>query len=204
MAKTAKRKRKPKRAPAKQGRTVDLDIVKDRPPPTPAELRRRKKAQKEWLRKSLEPHAPALEKLGRAVQPWRRRLETWSQDPFGVGHLLRPDPALMRAVKSLRAPAPARTKPAEGQSKKVGRGRPGRPEIWDWETLRSELVELMKGPDKHFEAISDLGEWCRNNVRRANGKTPGDGPDPKTVRTAIEKHQLYKIAGFSSARGGRN
>lgn len=180
MAKTAKRKRSPKRAPAKRGRIVDLMDIPPAKPQTPAELRRGKEALEKFLRKELEPAAPALEQLGRA-------LRTWSQnDPFGVdrlGRLLGPDPALMRNVKLLRAPLklrgdveePPQDKPAELSKHKNSRRRS---QQWQQQAVRNVLPELYppdgKVPDSVYtetvrrEVIVKLGHpvgW--NTVNRA-------------------------------------
>jgi hypothetical protein len=81
------------------------------------------------------------------------------------------------------------TADASPASKRQRRGR-GTPEKWGWETLVHQLKE--KSP-LIFQTENDFAEWCRNNVRRINGKPPGDGPVPPTVWAAIERHGLMAL-----------
>jgi hypothetical protein len=174
MAKPAKRKRKPNRASPKEGRIVDLlDIVKDRPPPTPPELRRKQEALGKLLYKKLEPHVPALKQLGRALQGWRGL-------DLGAGHLLSPAPALMRAAKLLKprgsAEEPQRAKPAAKRKPKASA---------DKDRARWAILQLYpKGvPDTvspkilHREVAKKLSEH-----ETANLNLPA--PSPRTVQRA--------------------
>jgi hypothetical protein len=82
-------------------------------------------------------------------------------------------------------------------------GKPGRRETYDWPSIIDPLKEHVEKLNKEghsFESLIDLAYWCRENVKlRQNARRPkraADGPDIKTVKAAILRYHLDKIAGL--------
>jgi hypothetical protein len=82
-------------------------------------------------------------------------------------------------------------------------GKPGRRESYDWPSIIDPLkehVEKLNKEGRSFESLIDLACWCRENVKlRQNARRPkgaADGPDINTVKAAILKYHLDKIAGL--------
>jgi hypothetical protein len=79
----------------------------------------------------------------------------------------------------------------------------GRPEAYDWGALAEPLrlhVQELKNRNQRIEALADLVNWCIDNAQlRPNALRPKSSdsyPDPKTVKAAISRHGLDKIAGL--------
>lgn len=74
------------------------------------------------------------------------------------------------------------------------RGSGGRPDAYDWVALKELLFDYVK-KNKRFAEKADLVKWCIQNVQLRSGalQPKGDGPDPKTVKAAINRHSLDKI-----------
>jgi hypothetical protein len=97
-------------------------------------------------------------------------------------------------------PMPARVKDAPATPQLPTGQRPaskkaGKPEVYDWRALMTPLKSYIQdnGP---IESQADLITWCREHVKLHRGRRQpkGDGPDTKTVRSAILKYGLDKIA----------
>jgi hypothetical protein len=95
---------------------------------------------------------------------------------------------------------PARVKDAPATPQLPTGQRPaskkaGKPEVYDWRALMTPLKSYIQdnGP---IESQADLITWCREHVKLHRGRRQpkGDGPDTKTVRSAILKYGLDKIA----------
>lgn len=80
---------------------------------------------------------------------------------------------------------------AIGASDEKSRG--GSPGIWNWEGL----VPLLRDVKEPFESRTTFEEWCGDNVQRKDTRLRRNNPDVTTVRRAIRKHQLDKIAGVT-------
>jgi hypothetical protein len=74
------------------------------------------------------------------------------------------------------------------------RGKPGAPEIYDWEALKTPLTCYVE-KNRYFASIVDLANWCMDNVKRkpASRHRKDGSPDPKTAKSAISKYGLDKI-----------
>jgi hypothetical protein len=96
-------------------------------------------------------------------------------------------------AKDVRAPPQLPTASTKGEppaSKKAGK-----PEAYNWRALMTPLNDYIQcnGP---IESQADLITWCRDNVKLHKGRRQpkGDGPDTKTVKAAILKYGLDKVA----------
>jgi hypothetical protein len=58
--------------------------------------------------------------------------------------------------------------------------------VWDWPLLARDLQQITSP----FPSKTEFNKYCRENVQRADRAPCGDGPHPKTVRTAIKNHRL--------------
>jgi len=75
----------------------------------------------------------------------------------------------------------------------------GRKSTYDWVGLKAPLADKTERTD--FKTVAQLVEWCTEKVvLRKTGKKPSEPPNDATVRDAISKHGLDKIAGIDPRR----
>jgi hypothetical protein len=97
-------------------------------------------------------------------------------------------------------PIPARVKdaPATPQlptGERSASKKAGKPEVYNWRALITPLNSYIQDKGA-IESQADLITWCRDHVKLHKGRRQpkGDGPDTKTVKSAILKYGLDKIA----------
>lgn len=153
----ARRPAHPKPFPAsakRQGRTADLlDIpVRKR---TPAEQRQHKQELEKWTKNFLEPHAPALKRLGRALRNLPGRLD------FDI-----PGPTL---------PTLPQLKPRSSSDKPSEEKKPMAPKDWFHNARKKHPRRQGEGPTsyarrlhpKMLEAKAELTKvWTFNGLLR--------------------------------------
>jgi hypothetical protein len=108
--------------------------------------------------------------------------------PFGLALASVPQPARLTPATPQLATESVRREPRA--SKKAGK-----PEAYNWRALVTPLNNYVQD-NGQFESHADLNTWCRDHVELHKGRRrpKGDGPDTKTVKAAILKCGLDKIA----------
>jgi hypothetical protein len=131
---------------------------------------------------------------------WVRRavIVEWYRWRHGLDPAFVPAPALHIALSSAE-PHPV-AGPAQIQTEYGGRA--GRPETYDWVSLKELLkTEIRNGT--HFTSKVKLAEWCIDRVAvRPEMKGQDSGPDLSTAKAAIRKHGLDEIAGLKGCNQG--
>jgi hypothetical protein len=151
-----------------------------------------------WLRNLLS--------AGRDEVPWDEVAEQ-IDEAWLRGKFFGPPSVSIRLLRSQIAeasysdrPMPARVKdaPATPQlptGERSASKKAGKPEVYNWRALMTPLNSHIQdnGP---IESQADLITWCRDHVKLHKGRRQpkGDGPDTKTVKSAILKYGLDKIA----------